>query len=103
MRLGFLLRDGMDNAKLKQWTRLWAVFLIAVWSLADGSYLLGSLLGILPQVLCFTVMGMKITEPGSPEFAIAMSVQIAEMLSALLVYRTILKRQKVSSASEKFR
>lgn len=63
-----------------------------------GSYLLGSALGILPQMLCFTVMGMKITQPGSTEFRIAVLVQIGEFVISLLLYRRLLNRKKKNSA-----
>lgn len=50
-------------------------------------YLAGSLLGLTPLVLTFSVMGMSITNPRSPAFIIAVCVQGGCMVASLLLYR----------------
>ena len=50
------------------------------------TYLLGSLLGILPSLCTFTIMGMKVNDPGSPEFLISLIVEVAINLISLIIY-----------------
>ncbi len=57
-----------------------------------GRYLFWSLLGMLPSVITFTVMGRNLHDPGSPAFLIAAGCELAMMLLSLLV--TIRKRKR---------
>jgi len=57
-------------------------------------YMHGSVLGILPQMICFTIIGSKISEPGSVEFIVATVLQGIEFAGSLLIYSILLKRQR---------
>lgn len=63
-----------------------------------STYLLGSLLGAAPSLVTFTVMGMKIREPGSPEFLISLTVEIAINLLSLLAYLLYKRQHKKTHA-----
>ena len=48
-------------------------------------FLTGSLLGLLPMIVCFTVMGMNVQDISSPAFRISVCVMVvAAVLSAVL-------------------
>ena len=49
-------------------------------------YLCGCLLGMLPPMLTFPIMGMRIRKPGSPEFVIALLFQIVYSAVCILSY-----------------
>lgn len=59
-----------------------------------GTYILGSLLGVATSLVTFTVMGMKIQDPGSPEFMISLIVEISVNLLSLLAYFVYKHRHK---------
>ncbi|MGN0203594.1 MAG: TVP38/TMEM64 family protein, partial [Coprococcus sp.] len=49
-------------------------------------YLSGSILGMLPHMITFPVMGMNITNPRSPEFIVSLCVEIIIMAGTTTVY-----------------
>ena len=55
-------------------------------------YILGSLLGLLPSAVCFTVMGESAGDLASPVFWIALGVHLLTALLSLLIYRRLLRR-----------
>lgn len=57
-------------------------------------YLLGSLLGILPQTITFPIMGMSIQNIRSPQFIISLCVEIAYILVTSIVYTIYRKKNK---------
>ena len=59
-----------------------------------GSYLLGCLLGMLPPMITFPVMGMSITDIHSPQFIVALCAEIAYILVTSAVYTLYRKKNK---------
>lgn len=59
-------------------------------------YLAGGILGFLPDLVCATVVGMKITEPASPWFWLGIGVNLTLCAAALLYYRAYLRRHRGS-------
>ena len=59
-----------------------------------GKYLTGSLLGMLLSIITFPIMGMRITDPGSPAFILSVSLQAAVSIAALIVCWRLGKKQK---------
>lgn len=57
-------------------------------------YLLGSLLGILPQTITFPIMGMSIQNIRSPQFIISLCVEIAYILVSSAIYTIYRKKNK---------
>ena len=57
-------------------------------------YLLGSLLGILPQTITFPIMGMSIQNIRSPQFVISLCVEIAYILVTSVIYTIHRKKNK---------
>ncbi len=55
-------------------------------------YISGTMLGLLPAIIAFSVMGMSIDDPGSPEFIISACGEAGLMLLSLALY--ILWRRK---------
>lgn len=51
-----------------------------------GSYLMGSLVGILPSAISFAVMGMSITDIKSPQFMIALCVELLCTAVSIVLY-----------------
>lgn len=49
-------------------------------------YLFGTVIGLMPSIVCFSVMGMSIDDVGSPQFIISLIVEAGLMLLALLIY-----------------
>ncbi len=49
-------------------------------------YISGTMLGLLPAVIAFSVMGMNIDDPGSPEFIISACGEAVLMLLSLALY-----------------
>ncbi|MBP3313610.1 MAG: CDP-alcohol phosphatidyltransferase family protein [Oscillospiraceae bacterium] len=63
-------------------------------------YILGSLAGMAVSIVTFTVMGLSVSDTGSPNFYIALAIEITVNLGSLLafvVYRK--KKQKEKEAS----
>ncbi len=59
-----------------------------------AKYLSGSLLGLLPPMVTFPVMGMSVQDVGSPEFMIALGVEAGYLLLSALILA--LRRRKAS-------
>jgi len=59
-----------------------------------GKYLLGSVLGLLPIMIPFTVMGTSVNDPGSPTFLISFAVKIALSAASLLIALAIRRREQ---------
>lgn len=57
-----------------------------------AEYLIGGLLGFVPDLLCATVVGMKISDTSSPWFWGSIGVNISACLIAMLVYRRFIKK-----------
>lgn len=57
-------------------------------------YLLGSLLGMLPHMITYPIMGMSITEIHSPQFRISFCVELAYILITAAGYALYRRRQK---------
>ena len=59
-----------------------------------GRYMLGSLLGLLPHMIPYTVMGTQASEPGSPAFLIAVAAEVTVCAGSVLVAFLLRKRAK---------
>ena len=57
-------------------------------------YLLGSLLGMLPDTITFPIMGMSIQDIRSPQFIISLCAEIAYILVTSAVYTLYRKKNK---------
>ena len=64
--------------------------LVAMYLGASGMrykpYFFGTVIGLLPAIVCFSVMGMSIDDIGSPQFLIPLIVEVGLMLLSLLIY-----------------
>ena len=64
--------------------------LVAMYLGASGMrykpYFFGTVIGLLPAIICFSVMGMSIDDIGSPQFLIPLIVEVGLMLLSLLIY-----------------
>ena len=58
------------------------------------TYICGTVLGFLPMVVCFSVMGMSIDDVGSPEFVISAAVEIAFIIISFVSYFVWRARQR---------
>ena len=65
-----------------------------------GRYLAGSVLGFLPLLLNYTVLGMAASDVTSPVFLIAVGVKAAFFVGSMLVYRRLLKKSLEKKAGE---
>lgn len=59
-----------------------------------GSYLLGCLLGMLPPMITFPVMGMSITDIHSPQFIVALCIELSFMIVSATVCTIYWKAHK---------
>lgn len=59
----------------------------------SGRYALGSLIGLLDSIICFTVMGVSAGDRNGPVFWIALACQVGIALLSLLFY-LLLRRRK---------
>lgn len=50
-----------------------------------GKYLMGSLLGLLPSIIAFAVMGEYVTDPGSPQFLIAAAIWLVGVFAGVIL------------------
>ena len=57
-------------------------------------YLSGSILGMLPHMITFPVMGMNITNPRSREFIVSLCIEVVIMIGTTTAYVFNKKRQK---------
>lgn len=62
------------------------------------SYLLGSLLGMLPSMLAFSVMGVHVRDVRSPEFLLSMGFQAALTLLSTVLYLVYRKKHRTRTA-----
>lgn len=58
------------------------------------TYICGTVLGLLPMVVCFSVMGMSIDDVGSPEFIISAAVETAFIIISFVSYFIWKARQR---------
>lgn len=58
------------------------------------SYFLGTMLGMLPSILTFTVIGMSANDISSPIFWVAVGVQLTITLLSLAIYLLWMKKSK---------
>ncbi len=72
--------------------------LVAMYLGASGMrykpYFVGTVIGLLPAIVCFSVMGMSIDDVGSPQFMISLIVEVGLMLLSLLIYFIWKRRNK---------
>lgn len=57
-------------------------------------YLIGGVLGFMPDLICATIVGMKISDVSSPWFWGTIAVNISVCLISMLVYRQYLKKNR---------
>lgn len=62
-------------------------------------YLIGGLIGMLPSIINFPVMGMSITDIHSPKFVIAFGIELAFMIGSTVIYAIYWKRHKRAKES----
>lgn len=55
-------------------------------------YLAGSVLGMMPLVVNYTVLGMTARDPKSPAFLITVGIHVVLLVSAVLIYRLLMKK-----------
>ena len=64
--------------------------LVAMYLGASGMrykpYFLGTVIGLMPAIVCFSIMGMSIDDVGSPQFLISLIVEVGLMLLSFLIY-----------------
>lgn len=66
-----------------------------------GKYVLGTMLGLFPAVVAFSVMGMSVDDPTSPQFVVSAAVEIGLCLLSVLLYVLWMRRKKKTvSASQ---
>jgi len=58
-----------------------------------GRFLLGSVLGLLPAMVPFTVMGESAGKAGSPAFLIAVGIEVLACLSSAVIWAILSRRQ----------
>lgn len=82
--------------------------LVAMYLGASGMrykpYFLGTVIGLMPAIVCFSIMGMNIDNVGSPEFIISAVIEVGLMLLSVLLYviwrRVNQKKQKSEEENE---
>lgn len=60
-----------------------------------GEYIIGGVLGFIPDLLCATIVGMKISDVSSPWFWGTIAVNISVCVISMLVYRQYIKKHFV--------
>lgn len=72
--------------------------LVAMYLGASGMrykpYFFGTVIGLMPSIVCFSVMGMSIDDVGSPQFIISLIAEVGLMLLSLLIYFIWKQRNK---------
>lgn len=58
-------------------------------------YLAGTMLGMLPSVITFPIMGMNITNPASPAFIISALFELCVSIISIRVYSSVKKRKRM--------
>lgn len=66
-----------------------------------GRYFCGTMLGFLPSVLLFSIMGMSIKDPASPAFVISAVCEVLLMIFSVTVSFVIQHRHKKRKADKK--
>lgn len=61
-------------------------------------YFFGTVIGLFPSIICFSVMGMRIDDIGSPEFIISAAVETALTVISVILYFIWNKRKKKGTA-----
>lgn len=64
------------------------------------SYLLASSLGILPGMICATLLGVSITDPSSPLFLFSVCLTVALSLGSALIYYFYKRRERDRAAAD---
>ncbi|MPW27365.1 hypothetical protein GC105_16540 [Alkalibaculum sp. M08DMB] len=64
------------------------------------TYLSGSLIGILPNILIMTLVGINITDPNSPLFISAISFKVILVICSIIIYRIVLKFKRSVNISK---
>ena len=62
-------------------------------SIPYKSYLLGSLLGLLPHMITFPIMGMGVQDMGSPAFLISLSAELAYVVASAAFFAIYHRRK----------
>lgn len=60
-----------------------------------GEYIIGGVLGFMPDLLCATIVGMKISDVSSPWFWGTIAVNISVCVISMLIYRQYMKKHFV--------
>ena len=72
-------------------------------SLGYLPFLAGSLLGWMPSILCYTIMGMEISDVSSPAFWWALAFQLLTSLTGILLYAKLNQRKQTADSSKTHR
>lgn len=64
------------------------------------AYLAGTVLGMLPSMITFPLMGMNIRRVGSPEFLISAGIQVTMSILSIIVYFKLRKRNRDEKGTE---
>ena len=78
--------------------------LVAMYLGASGMrykpYFLGTVIGLVPAIVCFSIMGMSIDDVGSPQFIISAVVEVGLMILSVLLYVIWRRRNKKKQLRE---
>lgn len=64
------------------------------------AYLAGTVLGMLPSMITFPLMGMNIRRVGSPEFLISAGIQVAMSILSVILYFVLRKKNREEKGME---
>lgn len=64
-------------------------------------YLAGSVLGLLPSILTFTIMGVHVQDVRSPQFLISMGVQAALTVLSVALYIPLRRKHRAAEEDDK--
>ncbi|MCI6291813.1 MAG: VTT domain-containing protein, partial [Clostridiales bacterium] len=64
------------------------------------AYLAGTVLGMLPSMITFPLMGMNIRRVGSPEFLISAGIQVAMSILSVILYFVLRKKNREEKGTE---
>ena len=64
-----------------------------------GRFLLGSVLGLLPVMIPYTIMGDNAGKPGSPAFVIALVTELLLHFGSIAIFAVIAKRRLSDNAA----
>ncbi len=57
-------------------------------------YILGTVAGLFPSIILFSIMGMSIEDPSSPEFIISVAIDIALVIFSVVLFWLLKRRSK---------